>query len=198
MTVAPDDPSTGPSRPNFGELVKLAKDGDGAAKEALVEGLQRLVWYSIADFGLSNEDRQDVFAGTFCRLFERLGTIREPDRLPGWIATTARNEAHTLLRARGRYVVTDEFGEHEDSEPPTDQGLLDAELRTAMQAAFLTLSRSCRELLRLLTTEPRLTYEEIGQLLEMPHGSIGPTRQRCLERLRNTPELRSFHDGGQP
>jgi RNA polymerase sigma factor (sigma-70 family) len=176
----------------------LAKDGDGAAKEALVEGLQRLVWYSIADFGLSNEDRQDVFAGTFCRLFERLGTIREPDRLPGWIATTARNEAHTLLRARGRYVVTDAFGEHEDSEPPTDQGLLDAELRTAMQAAFLTLSRSCRELLRLLTTEPRLTYEEIGQLLEMPHGSIGPTRQRCLERLRNTPELRSFHDGGQP
>jgi RNA polymerase sigma factor (sigma-70 family) len=193
----PDEPGAGPPPPDFTDLVKLARDGDRRAKEALVERLQRLVWYSIADFGLSKEDRQDVFAGTFCRLFERLGTIREPERLPGWIATTARNEAHTLLRARARLVVTDELGESEDPEPPADERVLERELHIAMQAAFRSLPRNCRELLRLLTAVPRLTYGEIGDLLAMPHGSIGPTRQRCLDRLRNTAELRPFQ-GGQP
>jgi RNA polymerase sigma factor (sigma-70 family) len=177
--------------------VHQARHGDVAAKEALVEHLQRLVWYTIADFGLSREDRQDVFAGTFCRLFERLATIREPERLPGWIATTARNEAHTLLRARSRVVPTDEIGESEDGEAGTDERMLDRELRAAMGAAFLGLPRNCRELLRLITAVPRLSYEEISDLLEMPHGSIGPTRQRCLDRLRNMPELRPFHDGGK-
>lgn len=204
MRVAPDEPGEpgqpgdGRPRPDFTELVKLACDGDMAAKAALVDRLQRLVWYTIADFGLSREDRQDVFAGTFCRLFERLATIREPNRLPGWIATTARNEAHTLLRARGRVVVTDDLGDREDLEPGTDEHLLDRELHIAMQAAFRRLPHNCRELLRHLTAVPRLSYEEIGDLLAMPHGSIGPTRQRCLDRLRNTAELRPFQEGGQP
>jgi RNA polymerase sigma factor (sigma-70 family) len=185
-------------RPNFVELVTLARDGDQSAKAALVDSLHRLVWRTIADFGLSLEDRQDVFAGTFCRLFERLDTIREPDRLPGWIATTARNEAHTLLRARGRVVVSDEIDERDDTGPPTDERILDLELHGAIQAAFLGLPANCQELLRLVTAVPRLSYEEIGTLLDKPHGSIGPTRLRCLERLRNSPELRPFLEGGQP
>ncbi len=131
-------------------------------------------------------------------MFERLDSIREPGRLPGWIATTARNEAHTLLRARGRVVVTDELGDSQDPEPPTDDQLLNRELTTALQAGFRRLPRNCRELLRLVTAVPRLSYEEISELLAMPHGSIGPTRQRCLDRLRNTPELRPFHEGDQP
>jgi len=193
-----DDAGDQPARTDFALLVKLARDGDPVAKEALVTNLQRLVWYTIADFGLSRDDRQDVFAGTFCRLFERLGTILEPDRLPGWIATTARNEAHTLLRARGRVVLSDDMEEGEDVDPASDEELLDDELRVALRAGFRALSPSCRELLRLLSADPRLSYQEIGGLLDMPHGSIGPTRQRCLERLRNTPPLRPFLEGGQP
>jgi RNA polymerase sigma factor (sigma-70 family) len=198
MRGAAHDPANESARPHFAELVKLALDGDLGAKEALVEGLQRLVWRTIADFGLSREDRQDVFAGTFCRLFERLDTIREPDRLPGWIATTARNEAHTLLRARSRVVVSDEPPEREDHEPQTDERMLKGELHLALRAAFGGLPRNCRELLRHLTAVPRLSYEEISELLGMPHGSIGPTRQRCLDRLRSAPEFRPFLEGGQP
>lgn len=182
--------------PDFVELVKLALDGDAAAKEALVEALKRLVWRSIADFGLSNEDRQDVFAGTFCRLFERLATIREPEKLPGWIATTARNEARTLIRARSRVQPWAELGEGEDGEGPADERMLDDELRGALQLALGRLSLACQELLRMVSAVPRLSYEEIGQLLGMPHGSIGPTRQRCLDRLRSMPELRPFLEGG--
>ncbi|MDQ1440794.1 MAG: hypothetical protein QOG97_1022 [Acidimicrobiaceae bacterium] len=198
MRVAADDPGGGAARPDFAELVKLARDGDAAAKEALVDGLQRLVWHTLGDFGLSKDDRQDVFAATFCRLFERLATIREPERLPGWVATTARNEARTLLRARGRVIVSDEPIEREDTEPSTDERLVDREVRTALHAAFRGLPRNCRELLRLVTAVPRLPYEEIAELLSMPHGSIGPTRQRCLDRLRNAPEFRPFIEGGRP
>ncbi len=198
MRVAADNPGDTPAPVDFVQLVELARNGDLAAKEALVDHLKGLVWHTIADFGLSREDRQDVFAGAFCRLFESLGTIREPGRLPGWIATTARNEAHTLLRARGRTVVSDEMEEGDDTMPPTDEEFLDRELRTALWAGFQVLPHSCRELLRLLTADPRISYEEIGGLLDMPHGSIGPTRQRCLERLRNTPQLRPFLEGGRP
>ena len=196
---AADDPERR-TRPDFVELVTLARDGEASAKDALVEALQRLVWHCLAEYGLSREDRQDAFVGTFCRLFEQIGRdkIRDPERLPGWIATTARNEAKTLLRLRGRVVLSDEMADREDSDPPTDSALLDQELAAALHHAFQQLSATCRELLRLASAVPRLSYDEIGDRLDMPHGSIGPTRQRCLERLRNMPELRTFIEGGQP
>jgi RNA polymerase sigma factor (sigma-70 family) len=198
MRAAADEPDDGANRPDFPDLVKRALDGESDAKDALVDSLNRLVWYTIAEFGLSPDDRQDVFATTFCRLFERLETIRERDRLPGWIARTARNEALSLLRSRMRLVVSDDLGDTDDGSPPADEGLLDQELRVAVRAAFRDLAQPCRELLRLTSAVPRLSYEEIGALLDKPHGSIGPTRQRCLERLRNAPELRPFLEGGQP
>ncbi|HEX3425320.1 MAG TPA: sigma-70 family RNA polymerase sigma factor [Acidimicrobiales bacterium] len=183
---------------DFASLVKLAREGDQTAKESLVERLQRLVWHTIAEFGLTREDRQDVFAAAFCRLFERLDTIRQPERLPGWIATTARNEAHTLLRARGRLVATEEIDDGDSNQPLADERLLDAELRVALRAGFGSLPHGCRQLLRLLSADPCPSYDEISSLLDMPHGSIGPTRRRCLERLRNTPPMRPFTEGGQP
>lgn len=198
MTADADHPHDRPSRPRFADLVKLARDGDQSAKASLVDELQRVVWHTIGDFGMSREDRQDVFAATFGRLFEHLDTIRDPDRLPGWISTTARNEAHTLLRARARVLVSDDMDEETDPEPASDHRLLVEEVRTAVQAAFRTLPRNCRELLRLLLVEPRLSYAEIGDLLDMPHGSIGPTRQRCLDRLRSAPDIQPFLEGRRP
>ncbi|MGH9126468.1 MAG: RNA polymerase sigma factor [Acidimicrobiales bacterium] len=183
---------------DFPTLARRACDGDQAAKEALVECLKRLVWSTISVFGLNPEDRDDVFAATFCRFFEHLGSIRDPKRIPGWIATTARNEAYTLLRARGRVVITDEIEDSDDSGPGADYRILDRELYAALVAGFRLLPRQCQTLLRYLSAEPRLSYEEVGQLLDMPHGSIGPTRRRCLDRLRNTAPFRPFMEGGQP
>jgi len=150
------------------ELVARARVGDVGAREALVEQLQGLVWYALASFGLSREDREDVAAGTFCRLFERLDTIRDPSRLPGWIVTTARNEAHTLLRARGKMVLTDEEPEVADLAPAPDDRILDLELSAALWAAFSELPSSCRQLLGLLIAVPPLPYRDIEELLGMP------------------------------
>jgi len=180
------------------ELVPLALAGDRSAWEALVDRLRGVVWSAIATFGLASEDRKDVFAATFFRLNERLATIREPAKLPGWLATTARNEAHTLLRARRRTVATDpdELPPPPATLPVDDDHLVDAEMRRAVAEAFQTLSTPCRDLLRLLTIDPPLSYRDIGDILGMPHGSIGPTRQRCLEQMRRTAALRAFMDRG--
>ncbi len=180
-------------QPRFEDLVPRAIAGDHAAWEAIVTRLQRVVWHAIAGFDLSAADRQDAFAATFFRLNERLATVRQPAKLPGWVATTARNEVFTLLRARRRLSPTDPADLALPATPDTgDDGLLDDELHRAVQRGFASLSRRCQELLRLATLDPPLSYAEIGEALDMPHGSIGPTRQRCLDQLRNSAELRPF------
>jgi RNA polymerase sigma factor (sigma-70 family) len=190
-----------PSLPSdrLADLVARAKEGETEAWNALVSRLAGVVWRVTADEGLSHEDRQDVFAATFFRLFEHLGNIREPMKLPGWLATTARNEVRQLMRSKWRLEPRDEVEPAiEVSSADVDEDLLDSELRVALQGAFLRLGRPCRELLRLTTTVPPLSYDEISALTGIARGSLGPTRQRCLERLRRAPELRPFLDGAQP
>jgi RNA polymerase sigma factor (sigma-70 family) len=178
---------------DFDALVALALDGESTAWDELVERLNRVAWRAIAGFDLAVEDRKDAFAATFCRLYERLDTVREPAKLPGWIATTARNEVLTLLRSRRRDIPSDNLDLRlPAARPDFASDLMDTELRDALHAALTRLSPDCQELLRLLTVDPPLSYAEIGELLDMPHGSIGPTRQRCLERLRAAPELRPY------
>jgi len=183
-------------RPDFTELVERARAGDASAWDAIVAGLQGIVWSTLAGFGLSHEDRNDVFAAAFFRLYERIDTIREPQKLPGWMATTTRHEALGIARARQRTESRDDMGERPAPVRPLDEQLLDDELHVAVRAAFSRLSPQHQDLLRLLTTEPPMSYDEIAELLDIPRGSIGPTRQRCLERLRATPELQPFLGGG--
>ena len=163
-----------------------------------MERLHRVAWSAIAAFDLSPEDRKDAFAATFCRLYERLGSVREPSRLPGWVHTTARNEVLTLLRSRRRTVPTDDFHTVPSATAEPERGLLDAELTRPLHAAIGRLSPTDQALLRLLTVDPPLSYSAISDMLDMPQGSIGPTRQRCLERLRATPEFRPFLTEVQP
>jgi RNA polymerase sigma factor (sigma-70 family) len=183
----------GSPEPDFDDLVRGALAGGQASWDQLVDRLQRVAWRAIAGFDLSPEDRKDAFAGTFFRLYERLDTIREPAKLPGWVATTARNEVLSLLRARRRDTPVDIDDQHlplVDQEPAAH--LLDLELRQALHRGLARLSAACQQLLHLLTIDPPLSYAEVGDLLDVPHGSIGPTRQRCLDRLRATPELHPF------
>src|SRR5690606_18501830 len=123
-----------------GPLVARALAGDRDAWTQIVHRYERVAWKVLSGFDLAPEDRKDVFASTFFRLFECLRSIREPDKLPGWIATTARNEALTLLRSRSRETLSDDVGDASASEgrpapwslaplPDLDSALLDTELR---------------------------------------------------------------------
>jgi RNA polymerase sigma factor (sigma-70 family) len=172
------------------ELVRQARSGDKEAWSTLIARLKGLVWRATADGGLSMADREDVFAVTFFRLFEHLENIREPEKLPGWVATTARNEVRQILRSKRRTEPRSEIERWENIDiMGVDEGLLDGELRRALQAAFQRLGCPCQQLLRLVSAVP--------PLMGVPRGAVGPTRQRCLERLRRSPELRPFLAGGR-
>lgn len=177
-------------------LAERALQQDQGAWRELVDRLKGVAWKVLYGFGMSEEDRKDAFASTFFRLYEHLGSINEPEKLPGWIATTARNEAHTIFRRQRHTVGLDELTARDT--PTIDPGdqLVAAELRAAMHAAFRRLSPDAQALMRLLTVDPPLGYDEISTILGMPRGSIGPLRQRCLERLRTSPEMAPYLNGG--
>jgi RNA polymerase sigma factor (sigma-70 family) len=178
------------STATFSELAAEAASGSEAAWRELCGRLRNVVWKTIRAFGVYGADADDAYAATMFRLAEHLGRIRDPERLPGWIATTARNEALATFRARRRVVSV--------AEVPEPVGATDAdtlvrgELHEAVRRAFALMDERCQRLLRLLTADPPPSYDVVGELLAMPHGSIGPTRRRCLEGLRAQPPLRDF------
>lgn len=180
----------------LGALVASALQRDQRAWRALVDRLKGVAWKVLYSYDLSEEDRNDAFASTFFRLHEHLADIREVEKLPGWVATTARNEANALSRRRSKLVPMAELPLREAVATDLGEGLEHDELRRALFAAFRRLPAELQALMRLVSADPPIGYDEIGRLLNLPHGSIGPTRARCLQRLRSSPELAPFFDGG--
>src|SRR5438105_9861495 len=163
------------------EMVSAAALGEPAAWDALVDRYARLVWAVARAFGLSDADAADVSQTTWLRLAEHLPRLREPERIGAWLATTARREAmRTSARAR-RERPLDSI-DVADGAGALDERLLDGERDTALWQAFAAIPSPCQLLLRLLLAD--CSYAEISDVLDMPVGSIGPTRGRCLERLR--------------
>lgn len=166
------------------DLIARAIDGDHRAWDDLVDRYTRLVWHVILGFRqLDPAAQADVHQTTWLRLAERLETIREPDRLGSWLASTARNECIRLLRITERETpsVTIDL---EATDEPLDRHLLESERDADLWHAFGQLDERSQALLRLLVADPPFSYDEISELLDMPRGSIGPTRQRCLAALR--------------
>lgn len=165
-------------------LIRAARDGDGEAWNGIVARYSGLVWGVARAHRLGDADAADVFQTTWLRLVEHLDGIHNPNGLGSWLATTARHECLRVLRVGQRHVLTDAFELPDEAGPAIDAALLTSERDAALWRAFDGLTDRCRRLLRLLVADPAPSYEEIGAALEMPIGSIGPTRARCLERLR--------------
>lgn len=172
------------------DLVARARDGDKEAWDDIVERYAPLVWATCRRYGLVWADADDVGAAVWLRLVERLDTIREPAALPGWIATTTRHECLRVIRTKDRELPVDDndrlVGE---ADPAADSWLLKQERLIALRTAFSELSERCRQLLTLLFAEPATPYDEISDTLDMKVGAIGPTRQRCLAKLRSNPAM---------
>jgi RNA polymerase sigma factor (sigma-70 family) len=166
-------------------LLARAAQGDQGAWNALVEEHSRLLWSVARSFRLDAADANDVVQTTWLRLLEHLDRIEDPSRLVGWLVTTARREAMRVLRRSGRErpVVEDTVLDRPDDAPPVDSALLQDERNRALWEAFARLNEKCRQLLRVAVTHPQ-AYDEISEALDMPIGSIGPTRRRCLTQLR--------------
>jgi RNA polymerase sigma factor (sigma-70 family) len=174
-------------------LVRLAAAGDEAAWSALVTRFAPLLWSVCRRHRLSAADAEDVIAEVWLRLLARLPSLREPDALPGWLATTTRHECLRRLMKTSRRaerelpllpdVVAEDRGDQ------IDDHLLRAERSDVLRSAFATLGERCRRLIGAMLRDPTPSYAEIGAELDMPIGSIGPTKQRCLEVLRRSPAI---------
>lgn len=178
------------------KLVEAARQGDQTAWNSLVDRFLPLVNAIIANHRLARADAEDVNQTVWLRLVEHLDSIREPRALPGWIATTTKRECFRTLRAIGRVRPIDP----QTSSPLesiidpklVDTGVLDAEQRHALREALLELPDDRRELLMMLAGDPPTPYAEISDRLGIAIGSIGPTRKRALQQLRNTHALQAY------
>jgi RNA polymerase sigma factor (sigma-70 family) len=177
-------------------LMRCARDGDEVAWGTIVDRFAGLVWATTRAHRLSSADAADVTQTTWLRLVEHLDRIQDPERVGAWLATTARHECLRLIRLHGRELPTDEADLFDaPADDPLDRRLLTRERDSALHRALATIGERCQSLLRLLASVESPSYEEIGAALGMPIGAIGPTRARCLEKLRRSPELVSFDIG---
>lgn len=178
-------------------LVKASVDHDEEAWNELVRRFAGLVAFVIRHYRLSAADTQDVSQLVWLRLVEHLSDIREPSALPGWLATTTRHECERYLRISGRSVAMDpltmRLTDKADG-PEIDELLLAAERRQVLLDGLRELTDQQRELLLMLTADPPYAYAEISRILGIPIGSIGPTRSRVLDKLRDTDAVRAYLD----
>ncbi|MDQ2782379.1 MAG: sigma-70 family RNA polymerase sigma factor [Actinomycetota bacterium] len=188
--------ATGP----VGELLRRASAGDQVAWNSLVDRFSNLLWSVGRSYRLSDDDAADVVQNTWLRLLEHLDGIRNPEALPGWLATTARREALRILQRRGRDVLVRAEDLAENLPDPQveelDVALLEDERDVALWQCFRQLSARCQQLLRVLMATDRPAYVEVSAAFDMPVGSIGPTRMRCLSRLRELAGQSSYVFGG--
>jgi len=189
----------GPMRndPPVTDLVIRARNGDKQAWDALVERYAPLIWSICHRHRLGNADAEDVNQSVWLLLVDQLAALREPAALPGWLATTTQRECGRVLRAARR---TQPGGQVlEDSIPDeqavvADEELLKAERHAALREAFTCLPPSCQQLIAILIQDPPVPYAQISAELGIPVGSIGPTRRRCLDKLRSHPAIAALID----
>lgn len=162
----------------------MARRGDPEAWADIVQRFEGMLRAVVGAHRLSSADAADVIQTTWLRLAENIDRLQDPSRVGAWLATTARRECMRTLRNRARELPEEQPEPPAREVTPIDRRLVLADRNTELWSAFARLPARDRTLLRLLVTEPQPSYEDIATALDMPIGSIGPTRGRALERLR--------------
>ena len=179
--------------PSVTDLVTRARNGDKQAWDALVERYAPLVWSICRRHRLGNADAQDVSQNVWLQLVGQLNKVRDPAALPGWLATTAQRESGKAQRAARRSLplghVLDTMRIPGQQTGMAEHELLRAERDAALHGAFTRLPPSCQRLIAMLIEDPPVPYAQISAKLGIPVGSIGPSRGRCLEKLRRDPAI---------
>ena len=171
-------------------------DGDAVALDELVRVMTPVLWHVVRAYRLSTDLAEDVVQTTWLSLVRSRANIQEPAAIGGWLTTTARREAWKVAKATGRALPVED---DELARRLPDEGSAEAEVVRRDDDAHLwdavdQLSERCRQLLRIVAFEHRPDYAKIAADLGMPVGSIGPTRGRCLQKLRALIQNGEDHD----
>jgi RNA polymerase sigma factor (sigma-70 family) len=183
--------------PELAGLVRAGAAGDPVALRRLVDRFDRMLRRVVRSYGLSPWDADDVMQATWLQFLQHGRVLREPAAVSGWLATTARRQSMQVLRGRMREQLAEDPACHETSDrAEPEREVLDTERTEVLHRALDQLPERQRDLMGVLVSHPELSYEEVGRLLVMPVGSIGPTRARSLDRLRGDGELRALQAAG--
>jgi RNA polymerase sigma factor (sigma-70 family) len=175
----------GPGAP-LASLVAAAQAGHPEAVGDLVTQLSPLLWHTARAAGLAAADAEDVVQTVWLRLMSSLPAIHTPSALTAWLVTTTRREAWRISAARRRQVSASQewLAALPDPQPGGEDQAVAGDQRRELWAAMRRLPPRCQALLRILAFVPRPDYGAVAAALGMPRGSIGPTRGRCLAKLR--------------
>ncbi len=178
------------SQPDRGErmaaLLGAAREGNEDALGQIVAELSPLLWQVVRAAGLSSGDAEDVLQTVWMRLVAHLDDVHDSTALVGWLVTTAKREAWRVGAAGRKQFPADQewLAELPDQGPGSEEQVILDDQRRALWVAIDRLSARCQELLRIIAFAPRPDYSAVAAALGMPVGSIGPTRGRCLAKLR--------------
>jgi len=167
-------------------LMSAARQGSDDAVGELVTEFSPLLWHVARAAGLSSGHAEDVLQTVWMRLLEHLDEIRTPAALGGWLVVTTKREAWRVRAAERKQIPadTDSFAQLPDQGLGSEERALLDDQRRTLWAAIRQLSPRCQELLRIIAFVPQADYAAVAAKLGMRIGSIGPTRGRCLAKLR--------------
>jgi RNA polymerase sigma factor (sigma-70 family) len=176
--------------PALANLVRAAVAGESGAWESLVNRFTPALRATARGFKLSSADVDDVVQETWLAAVRYLGRLENPAAIGAWLLVIARREALRLLQRHTQEDLTDEPPEPPQPSAESPESLaVEADERERVRAAVWRLPDRQRKLLKTLIGDPTVSYLEISRRLEMPIGSIGPTRDRAIDRLRRDREL---------
>jgi RNA polymerase sigma factor (sigma-70 family) len=160
--------------------------GDTAALDDLVRCLSPVLWHVVRAYNLDSERAQDVVQTTWLTFVRRQQAISEPQAVAAWLTTTARREAWRVTRSDARTaLVSDDVLEWElPTQPSAEAHALATDRRARLWACVQQLSERCQRLMRIVAFDDKPDYKGLAEEMEMPVGSIGPTRGRCLAKLK--------------
>jgi RNA polymerase sigma factor (sigma-70 family) len=177
------------------DLVCAAVAGDSSAQQELIQRYSKVVWATVRRFGLRDADAQDAVQNTWVSMIEHLDSLRDPDRLAGWLATTARRECIKISRQSHRYVVGLEHPQLldlvDEQSPAPERSAVDAAMKDLLWEHVERLPARGKDIVVTLVASGVPRYAEFATATGLPIGSIGPMRMRYLVRLR-----RGLEDAG--
>lgn len=171
-----------------GRLFAAYREGDQATMAELVQVLTPILWHTVRAVRLDSATAEDVLQTVWLTLVRKADTISEPQAVLQWMIVTARREAWRVAKANARVRPEDFDSANGHDQTPSEESVEDdvvaADGRSRLWTQIRRLPERCQALLRVIAFADRPDYAEIARSLGMPQGSIGPTRGRCLAKLR--------------
>jgi RNA polymerase sigma factor (sigma-70 family) len=186
MHGAPGGPTSSALYDAATDAFRRWRAGDESALDELVRMMSPVLWHVVRATGLDREAAEDVVQNTWLTLVRSGDSVRDAQAITRWLCTAARREAWRVSKSASRTRPVDD--EVLDARMPVqtspESEVVSDDEKAQLWRALSRLPERCQKLLRIVAWEPRPDYSSVAEGLDMPIGSIGPTRRRCLDKLR--------------